>query len=69
MKIFVKNQNIPERALRLIISLLLIPSPIIIGVSIYSIVLCIVGGILAFNSVLGTCMIYRFLGINTCNNN
>ena len=48
------------------ISLFLIPTPMILGLSTYSILLAVVGGILFFNSILGTCMIYRFFGINTC---
>ena len=66
MKIFIKNQNKSERLLRLLISLFLIPTPIILDLSTYSILLAVVGGILLFNSIVGTCMIYRFFGINTC---
>ena len=66
MNIFIKNQNKPERILRLLLSIPLIPSLFIMGVTPYSIILFSIGLILLFNSVVGTCMIYKFLGINTC---
>ena len=66
MKIFKTNQNKPERVLRLIVSLFLIPTPFILDISTYSILLSSVGGILLFNSLVGTCYIYRILGVDTC---
>ena len=66
MKIFKTNQNKPERVVRLIVSLFLIPTPFILGSSSYSILLSTVGGVLLFNSVVGTCYIYRILGVDTC---
>ena len=66
MKIFKTNQNKPERVLRLIVSLFLIPTPFILDISTYSILLSSVGGILLFNSIVGTCYIYRILGVDTC---
>ena len=66
MKIFVINQNKTERIVRFIISLFLLPTPIILGQSNYSIFLCVIGGILLFNSVVGTCMIYKLFGVDTC---
>ena len=66
MEFFKTNQNNSERVTRLIISLFLLPAPIIFGISNYGIVLCGVGGILLFNSIVGTCFIYKFFGVNTC---
>jgi len=66
MKIFKTNQNNAERVLRFIVALFLIPSPLIIGFTSYSLLLFGVGCILLFNAVIGTCMIYKVLGIDTC---
>ena len=66
MDFFKTNQNNSERVTRLIISLFLLPAPIIFGISNYAIILCGVGGILLFNSIVGTCFIYKFFGVNTC---
>jgi len=66
MEFFKTNQNNSERVTRLIISLFLLPAPIIFGISNYAIFLCCVGGILLFNSIVGTCFIYKFFGVNTC---
>ena len=66
MEFFKPNQNNSERIARFVISLFLLPAPIILGTSNYALVLCGVGGILLFNSVVGTCVIYKVFGINTC---
>ena len=66
MEFFKPNQNNSERIARFVISLFLLPAPIILGTSNYALVLCGVGGVLLFNSVVGTCVIYRVFGINTC---
>ena len=66
MKLFTTNQNNSERVLRFILSLILIPAPIVYETDPYSIVLAIVGGILLFNAISGMCVIYRFFGANTC---
>ena len=66
MDFFKPNQNNSERIARFIISLFLLPAPIILGTSNYALVLCGVGGVLLFNSVVGTCVIYKVFGINTC---
>ena len=63
---FITNQNKTERIVRFIISLFLLPTPLILGQSNYSIVLCVLGGILLFNSIVGTCMIYKIFGVDTC---
>ena len=65
MKIFKTNQNKPERVVRLIVSLFLIPTPFILGSSTYSMLLSTIGCILLFNSIVGTCYIYKTLGIDT----
>ena len=66
MEFFKPNQNNSERVARFVISLFLLPAPIILGTSNYALVLCGVGGVLLFNSVVGTCVIYKVFGINTC---
>ena len=66
MKIFLKNQNKSERLMRLIVSLFLIPSPLIYDIDYFSIAQSIVGGVLLFNAVSGMCVIYRILNVNTC---
>lgn len=66
MKIFVKNQNSAERLVRFIVSVFLIPAPLIFEANAFSVVQSIVGGILLFNAFSGTCVIYRFFGANTC---
>jgi len=66
MEFFKPNQNNSERIARFVISLFLLPAPIILGTSNYALVLCGVGGVLLFNSVVGTCVIYKVFGINTC---
>ena len=66
MKILKKNQNNAERVLRFIIAIFLIPAPLILGFTTYSIVLISISGILFFNALTGTCMIYKIMGIDTC---
>ncbi len=66
MKLFLTNQNKSERIVRFIISLFLLPSPFVLECTTYSMILGILGGILLFNSIVGTCYIYRVLGVNTC---
>ena len=66
MEIFKANQNKAERILRLIVSLFLIPAPIILGPSTYSFIICCVGAILLFNAISGACMIYKVFGVDTC---
>lgn len=66
MKLFLTNQNKSERIVRFIISLFLLPSPFVLECTTYSMILGILGGILLFNSIVGTCYIYRVLDVNTC---
>ena len=66
MKLFTTNQNNSERVLRFILSVVLIPAPIVYQYDTFSIVQAIVGGILLFNAISGMCVIYRFFGANTC---
>ena len=66
MELFKPNQNKAERVLRFIVALFLIPAPLIQGRTSYSLILCAVGIILLFNALVGTCMIYKTFGINTC---
>ena len=68
MELFKTNQNKAERILRFILSLFLIPAPITLGSSTYTLILCGVGAILLFNAISGACMIYKVFGVNTCQN-
>ncbi|HCH66114.1 MAG TPA: hypothetical protein DFR83_25150 [Deltaproteobacteria bacterium] len=63
---FETNQNKPERVLRFLVALVLLPAPVLAGVSAYTIGAAVVGGILAFNALSGTCMTYKAFGVNTC---
>jgi len=66
MKIIITNQNNAERITRFIISLFLLPSPLIFGYETFPILQSVVGGILLFNALSGMCTIYRLFGANTC---
>ncbi len=66
MELFRTNQNKAERILRLIISLFLIPAPMILGYSTYTFIIFVVGAILLFNAISGACMIYKVFGVDTC---
>ena len=66
MKLFITNQNSSERIVRFIVSLFLLPTPFVLECTTYTMVLGILGGILLFNSLVGTCYIYRIFGISTC---
>ena len=66
MKILFKNQNKNERITRFIISLFLIPTPIIYGLDYFSIIQFSVAVVLIFNAFSGICVLYRIFGINTC---
>ena len=63
---FETNQNKPERILRILISLVLVPAPFILEQSGYTYVLTGIGLILLFNGLSGTCMTYKIFGVNTC---
>ena len=60
------NQNKPERILRFILAVLLLPAPFIVEQSPYSLALAGVGAILLFNALSGACMTYTVFGVNTC---
>ncbi len=60
------NQNKPERVLRFLVALLLLPAPLLAGVSSYTLLAAAVGGILLFNAVSGACLTYKMFGVNTC---
>ena len=66
MELFKINQNKAERISRFIVSLFLIPAPIILGLSTYTYIICGLGGILLFNAISGACMIYKVFGVDTC---
>ena len=68
-KMLVKNESDKDRIIRAIIAVVLIAFyfavPSSIDATIANIGL-VVAGVLLFNAVSGTCMIYRAFGINTC---
>jgi len=66
MELFKTNQNNAERILRFIVAMFLVPAPLLLGLTTYAIILCSVGLILLFNALVGTCMIYKLLGVDTC---
>ena len=63
---FETNQNKPERILRFLLAMVLLPAPVVVGPTTYGIFAGVVGGILLFNAVSGTCMTYKAFGVNTC---
>ena len=63
---FEKNQNKAERVLRLLISFVLLPAPLVLEQNAYTIALAAVGGVLLFNALSGSCLTYKALGVNTC---
>ena len=65
-KFLVKNQNNKDRAIRLIIALLLIPTPFLFGETRWTMFAGWLGIALLFNSLSGNCYAYRLFGVNTC---
>ena len=63
---FETNQNKAERVLRILISLALLPAPFVLEQNPYTLGIAVVGGILLFNGLSGTCLTYKMLGVNTC---
>ena len=66
MNLFKKKQNSSERALRLIFSFFLLPITLFLDLSLYTFIICAIGGILMFSALSGVCMIYKVLGVDTC---
>jgi len=66
MELFKTNQNTAERVLRFIVAMFLVPAPFLLEFTTYTIVLFSVGVILLFNAIVGTCMIYKLMGVDTC---
>ena len=66
VNLFKKKQNSSERALKLIFSLFLVPIPLFLDLSLYTFIICTIGGILMFSALSGICMIYKVLGVDTC---
>ena len=63
---FETNQNKPERVLRFLLAMVLLPAPFIVGQTAYGVVAGVVGAVLLFNAVSGACMTYKAFGVNTC---
>ena len=67
LKMFETNQNTPERVLRFLVSVVLLPAPFVIsGNEPYTFTAAAIGGILLFNALSGVCMTYKLFGVNTC---
>lgn len=68
-KLLPKNESDKDRIIRAVIAVILIgfyfAVPSSVNASIANIGL-VVAGVLLFNAISGTCMIYRAFGINTC---
>ena len=63
---FETNQNKPERILRFLVALVLLPAPFLLEQNAYTFIAAGVGGILLFNALSGTCLTYKMFGVNTC---
>ncbi len=63
---FETNQNKPERVLRFLVALVLLPAPFLLEQSTYTLIAGGVGAILMFNALSGACMTYKVFGVNTC---
>ena len=66
MNLFKTNQSKADRILRFVVSLFLLPTPIFLGSSFYTLIICAIGSVLMFNAISGICMIYKVLGVDTC---
>jgi hypothetical protein len=66
MKVFKTNQNTPERVLRFILAIVLIPAPFALEQTNYTYLICALGVILLINAIFGICYIYKILGVDTC---
>ena len=66
MKLLIKNQNNKDRSVRLIISLLLIPTPMIFGETKWTMFAGFLGLALLFNALSGNCYVYRIFGVSSC---
>ena len=68
-KMLVKNESDKDRIIRAVVAVVLIAFyfavPSSVNATIANVGL-VVAGVLLFNAVSGTCMIYRAFGINTC---
>ena len=69
VKMLVKNESDKDRIIRAVVAVVLIAFyfavPSSVNATIANVGL-VVAGVLLFNAVSGTCMIYRAFGINTC---
>ena len=60
------NQNKLERILRFLVAVALLPTPFVSEQTPYSFGIALVGGILLFNALTGSCLTYKAIGVNTC---
>ena len=68
-KMLVKNESDKDRIIRAVIAVVLIAFYFAVPSSINALIAnigLVVAGVLLFNAISGTCMIYRAFGINTC---
>ena len=63
---FETNQNKPERILRFLVALVLLPAPFVLEQTAYTLLAAGVGGVLMFNALSGSCLTYKLFGVNTC---
>ena len=63
---FEVNQNKPERILRFLVAVALLPAPFVLEQTPYTFGIGAVGGILLFNALSGSCLTYKAFGVNTC---
>ena len=64
MNLFKKNQSKSERTLRFIV--FTSNAQLFLELSLYTLIICAIGGVLMFNALSGVYMIYKVLGVETC---
>lgn len=65
-KFLITNQSNKDRAIRMLISFLLIPVPLIFGETRWTILAGCIGVALLFNALSGNCYVYRLFGVSSC---
>ena len=65
-KFLIKNQSNKDRAIRVIISFILIPIPLFFGETAWTMFAGFLGVGLLFNALSGNCYAYRLFGVSSC---